>query len=61
MLGYLPFMEGYSIVELLPPKPFLGKTLKELDLINRFAIQVLAVKEGNSRQVRFFDRRKNLL
>ena len=54
-------MEGYSIVELLPPKPFLGKTLKELDLINRFAIQVLAVKEGNSRQVRFFDRRKNLL
>jgi trk system potassium uptake protein TrkA len=47
MLDYLPFMEGYSIVELLPPKPFLGKTLKELDLINRFGIQVLAVK-GNT-------------
>jgi trk system potassium uptake protein TrkA len=44
MLDYVPFMEGYSIVELLPPKPFLGKTLKELDLINRFGIQALAVK-----------------
>jgi trk system potassium uptake protein TrkA len=45
MLDYLPFIEGYSIVELAPPKNFVGKTLKELDLINRFGIQVLAVKE----------------
>ncbi len=44
MLDYLPFMEGHSIVELVPPKPFLERTLKELDLINRFGIQVLAVK-----------------
>ena len=45
MLDYLPFIEGYSIVELAPPKDFIGKTLKELDLINRLGIQVLAVKE----------------
>jgi trk system potassium uptake protein TrkA len=45
MLDYLPFIEGCSIVELAPPKNFVGKTLKELDLINRFGIQVLAVKE----------------
>ncbi len=45
MLDYLPFIEGYSIVELAPPKDFVGKTLKELDLINRFGIQVLAIKE----------------
>jgi trk system potassium uptake protein TrkA len=45
MLDYLPFIEGYSIVELAPPKEFVGKTLKELDLINRYGIQVLAVKE----------------
>ncbi len=45
MLDYLPFIEGYSIVELAPPKDFVGKTLRELDLINRFGIQVLAVKE----------------
>lgn len=45
MLDYLPFIEGYSIVELAPPKDFVGKTLRELNLINRFGIQVLAVKE----------------
>lgn len=45
MLDYLPFIEGYSIVELAAPKDFVGKTLRELDLINRFGIQVLAVKE----------------
>jgi trk/ktr system potassium uptake protein len=45
MLDYLPFVEGYSIVELAPPKEFVGKTLRELDLINRYGIQVLAVKE----------------
>ena len=45
MLDYLPFIEGYSIVELAPPKEFVGKSLKDLDLINRFSIQVLAIKE----------------
>ena len=45
MLDYLPFIEGYSIVELAPPKDFVGKKLKELDLINRFGIQVIAIKE----------------
>jgi trk system potassium uptake protein TrkA len=45
MLDYLPFIEGYSIVELAPPQEYVGKTLKELDLINRFGIQVIAIKE----------------
>ncbi len=45
VLDYLPFMEGYSIVELAPPKEFVGKTLIELDLINNQGIQVVAVKE----------------
>jgi trk system potassium uptake protein TrkA len=45
ILDYLPFIEGYSIVELAPPKEFVGNSLKDLDLINRFGIQVIAVKE----------------
>lgn len=45
VLDYLPFMEGYSIVELSPPRAFIGKSLIDLDLINRFGIQVVAVKE----------------
>jgi trk system potassium uptake protein len=45
VLDYLPFMEGYSIVQLAPPSSFMGKNLIELDLINRFGIQVIAIKE----------------
>ena len=45
MLDYLPFIEGYSIVQLAPPNSFIGKNLIELDLINRFGVQVIAIKE----------------
>jgi len=45
VLDYLPFMEGYSIAQLAPPREFIGKTLIELDLINRFGIQIIAIKE----------------
>jgi trk system potassium uptake protein TrkA len=45
MLEYLPFVEGYSIIESAPPKEFIGKSLRELDLINRYGIQVVAIKE----------------
>jgi trk system potassium uptake protein TrkA len=45
MLDYLPFLEGYSIIQLAPPRKFIGKQLKDLDLINRYGIQVVGIKE----------------
>jgi len=45
MLDYLPLSPDYSIVELAPPKGFVGKPLRELDLINRYGVQVVAVRE----------------
>lgn len=45
MLDYLPFMEDHSIVQMAPPSAFLGKKLKDLDLINKYGIQVIAIKE----------------
>ena len=45
IIDYLPFIEGYSIIELAPPRQVVGKSLKDLDLINRFGVQVVAVKE----------------
>ena len=45
ILEYLPFIEGYSIVELAAPKRFVGKTLQELDLRNRYGVQVVAIRE----------------
>jgi trk system potassium uptake protein TrkA len=45
MLDYLPFLEGYSIIELAVPNRFIGKSLQELNLINKFGILVIAIKE----------------
>lgn len=45
IIDYLPFLNGFSIIEWLPPPTFVGKALKELDLINRYGVQVLAIKE----------------
>jgi len=45
ILEYMPFLKDYSIVELSPSKNFIGKSLKELDLINTFGIQIIAIKE----------------
>jgi len=45
ILDYLPFVEGYSIIEFAPPADFIGKNLKTLNLINQYGVQVLGVKE----------------
>jgi trk system potassium uptake protein TrkA len=45
IIDYLPFIEGYSIIELTPPEQFVGKALKDLNLINEYGVQVVAIKE----------------
>jgi trk system potassium uptake protein TrkA len=45
ILEYLPLSQGITIQEIAPPDRFVGKSLKELDLINRLGVQVIAVKE----------------
>lgn len=45
VLDYLPFIEGYSMIQITTPDKFVGKSLKELDLINQYGVQVVAVKE----------------
>ncbi|MDR1759607.1 MAG: TrkA family potassium uptake protein [Fibrobacter sp.] len=45
MLDYLPFMEGYSIIELICPERFVGKSLKELSLTKKYGIQVIAIRD----------------
>ena len=44
MLEYLPSIGDHGIFELVPPKGFLNKTLRELDLINQFSLQIIAIK-----------------
>jgi len=45
MLDYFPLIVGYGIIQLAPPKKFIGKTLRELNLINQYGVQVVAIKE----------------
>jgi len=45
ILEYLPLMSGFGIQELAPPDSFIGKSLKDLDLRNKYGVTVLTVKE----------------
>jgi trk system potassium uptake protein TrkA len=45
VLEYLPLTSGFGIQEIAPPEKFIGKTLKDLDLRNKYGIQVIAIKE----------------
>ncbi|MCB2186420.1 MAG: TrkA family potassium uptake protein [Deltaproteobacteria bacterium] len=45
MIDFLPLEKGYSLLQIAPPKSFVGKTLAELNLRARFKIYVIAIKE----------------
>jgi len=45
VLEYLPLLSGIDIQEIAPPEKFIGKSLRELDLRNRYGVQVIAIKE----------------
>jgi trk system potassium uptake protein TrkA len=45
ILEYFEIAEGYSIIEWAPPTSFVNKTLAELDLTNKYNVQVIMVKE----------------
>jgi trk system potassium uptake protein TrkA len=45
MLDRLPFLEGFSIIEILCPSKFIGKTLKELSLTSKYGIQIIAIRD----------------
>ena len=44
VIDYLPLTDEYTIVEIAPPKGFIGKTLAELHLRSKYHISILAVR-----------------
>lgn len=44
ILEYLPLVSGLEIQEIAPPEKFIGKSLRDLDLRNKYGIQVIAVR-----------------
>jgi trk system potassium uptake protein TrkA len=45
VLEYLPLLSGIGVQEIAPPEKFIGKSLRELDMRNKYGVQVLAIKE----------------
>jgi trk system potassium uptake protein TrkA len=40
------FMEGYSLCEIAPPKSFIGKSIRELEIRKKYGVDVLSIKTG---------------
>ncbi|PLX91217.1 MAG: potassium transporter TrkA [Desulfuromonas sp.] len=45
LLEFIPLAEDYSLSETAPPRHFIGKTLIDLDLRQRFHVTVIAIKD----------------
>ncbi len=44
IMDYLPLAGDYGIVEMSPPKTFVGKSLKELQISTRYGCQIIGLK-----------------
>jgi len=45
LIEHIPLAEEHSIVEFAAPDSFIGKSLKELQLRNKYRVEVIAIKE----------------
>lgn len=45
ILDFIPLAEDYNLLQVDPPRAFIGKTLKELNLRAKYNVYVIAVKE----------------
>jgi len=61
LIDYLPFMEGYGIIELAVPKKFVGKSLKQINLTNKYGVQVVAIKGMDAEHTRFSPQADHIL
>ena len=45
ILDFIPLAEDYNLLQVDPPRAFIGKTLRDLDLKARYNVFVIAIKE----------------
>jgi trk system potassium uptake protein TrkA len=48
VIDYIDVAPEFGIVKVHPPANFVGKTLRELDLVNRFKLTPIAIRRGKS-------------
>ncbi len=51
LLEYLPLSDEFSVAELQPPESMVGKSLLDLGLRSTYKVNVIAVKEQNSKHI----------
>jgi trk system potassium uptake protein TrkA len=51
ILDFMPLMENYSVMEWKCPKSLVGKTLMDADLINKYGVQVIAIKDAKTQKL----------
>ena len=44
-LEFIDLSEEYGIIEVVPPKPWVGKTIRELNIRNKYGVNIIAVKK----------------
>ncbi|MGV1100934.1 potassium channel family protein [Thiovibrio sp. JS02] len=59
-IGSLPFDKNFAIQELIV-KEWAGKSLRDLDLTNRFSIQIIAVKRAGEENFQYIPKADNAL
>ena len=47
--GQVHFMEGYAISEIPPPRDFVGKSIKEIDVRATYGVEILLIKKNSDR------------
>jgi trk system potassium uptake protein TrkA len=45
MLDFIPLAEGFDLVQVGPPREFIGRSLKELNLRAKYNVHIIAIKE----------------
>jgi len=45
LIAHIPLASEYSIIEIITPESFIGKTLKELDLRKKYGFSVIGIKD----------------
>jgi len=60
-VDYLPLGSEHSIVEVIPKKSFIGKSLRDLEITRRFHCQVIALKITDSTSAPDIAREDNLI
>lgn len=46
ILDYLPLTNSLSVMEIIPPEDFVGRSLRDLDLRKKYQIQVIGIKDA---------------